>query len=50
VSPRPSVRSHGLAFGPDLAILGLPGEFFRETAEAVVKREALAMLAEAMGG
>jgi hypothetical protein len=24
-----------LAFGPDLAILGLPGEFFRETAEAI---------------
>jgi hypothetical protein len=24
-----------LAFGPDLAILGLPGEFFVETAEAI---------------
>jgi hypothetical protein len=24
-----------LAFGPDLAVLGLPGEFFRETAEAI---------------
>jgi hypothetical protein len=24
-----------LALGPDLAILGLPGEFFRETAEAI---------------